>query len=1332
LAGFASGRAGILLGLAAFFGCVHRAPAADAPALAATAVITNFDEALRLPLAEAGRGRAVNALVTVAYCHPQWGMLFVEGEETGGYLSIKPETPELRPGDVVEVEGRTLASHGYPEVGVERLRPTGRRRSLTPRNSSLEDIASGRAAGQWVEIEGLVLAAYGKDGRTMLRLKAGATNLPVVVLRGSPDQARRWVGRQTKVAGVVSAQFDSRGRITETMILAQEEEQARPTNLADTGWLDLPITPVSRLRTPAPGQPSELVHLQGRLERLQADSVAWVGDGATSIRLQCLFKPDARIESEVEALGYLVRSSGQLFLRDAAVFPVTASAEPESETPSEVLASTNSLPLVESARAVRRLDREQAARGFPARLTGVATFSDPAWGLLFVQDETGAVFVKPLPGQKAPRSGQRVLVMGRTAPGAFAPMVGQASLSILGDGEMPAPARPELGDLLAGRFDCRWIEIGGVVQSFSEDGGRSTLSVRTAEGRLSAFLAPSIPPIEAARLVEARVTLRGAAGVGLDRGGLPSRVFVYVPDLSSVHVDEPPPADLFSSAPVRIGDLLRHRPEEDAARRVKVAGVVTSVFPDGMVTLQDESGGMMARPDTGLARPRLGNPVEVAGFPATRDFSVTLEDSRLRILGPGRELEATNTTPEAILRGARAWELVRIDARLMEDAFFRPGERLVLQSGAVVFEASLSPSLDIEDAEPLLAGSYLSVTGVCRPLGAPGSRPTSFNILLRRPKDVRVLAWPAWWNLRRLFIALAGVAGVSVIALAWGLLLAKKNRQLRESEERVRIILNNVHAGILVVDPATQEVLDANPEALALAKRDRGEVVGLGSYIIIPSAGQGVGPVAPPGRGEAFEDTLERSDGVMVPILRTLVRIELGGRAVLLESFVDITERKRAQTELERAKLAAEAASEAKSRFLAIMSHEIRTPLSGVAAVLHLLQSDDLTARQRRWIEMAENSAGTLRRVINDILDFSKIEAGKMDLRFAPASLPSVVNSTAALFAHKAAEKGLAWSVWVDPALPEMALLDCNRLSQVLGNLLGNAVKFTDSGSVSLRVERRASGSAEGAVFEARFEVADTGSGLRPEQLGILFKPFSQVGDRATHRQGGTGLGLVICKQLVELMRGKIGLRSEPGKGSVFWFELPFEIKLAAPQANDAGAAGSESIAGQGARSRSPSPEARRVLLADDNEINQELAREIVRMAGCECDCVANGLDAVRAVNQGRYDVVIMDCMMPDLDGYGATRAIRAEEARQAAAGGAPRRVPIIALTANAMEGDREICLAAGMDDYLPKPLNPGRLTQVLRHWLAVIRPDARPPEAAGESSGFGDTGPEGPGGRAG
>ena len=405
--------------------------------------------------------------------------------------------------------------------------------------------------------------------------------------------------------------------------------------------------------------------------------------------------------------------------------------------------------------------------------------------------------------------------------------------------------------------------------------------------------------------------------------------------------------------------------------------------------------------------------------------------------------------------------------------------------------------------------------------------------------------------------------------------------------------------------------------------------------------------------------------------------------------------------ELREAKGVAEAASGAKSRFLAMMSHEIRTPLNGVTGMLHLLLRDQPSPRQRRWIDMAQAAAETLLRVINDVLDFSKVEAGKLDLRPVSSDLRDTVRKAVGVFASKATEKGLAWEVRIDSRVPGRVLADADRVAQVLGNLVGNAVKFTDSGGVSLEVTLSAV--SEGGA-EVRFEVRDSGPGLSAEDQESLFQPFSQVDNSSTRRHGGTGLGLGICKQLVELMGGRLGVISEVGSGSTFWFEIPFPTVSIGAGVEPPKAEADMPWVVEGRDLARIRCEAGRVLVAEDNEINQELAQEMIRMCGCECRCVGTGQEAVASAADGGFGLVFMDCMMPGMDGYGATRAIRAAEDERRAGGEITFRIPIVAMTANAMEGDREACLAAGMDDYLSKPLDPDQVAAMLAKWLIPDR----------------------------
>ncbi|MDT7833965.1 PAS domain S-box protein [Aquabacterium sp. OR-4] len=413
--------------------------------------------------------------------------------------------------------------------------------------------------------------------------------------------------------------------------------------------------------------------------------------------------------------------------------------------------------------------------------------------------------------------------------------------------------------------------------------------------------------------------------------------------------------------------------------------------------------------------------------------------------------------------------------------------------------------------------------------------------------------------------------------------------------------------------------------------------------------------------------------------------------ALIGGDLLRIVRRRRIEIALEQAKQAADAANQAKGAFLANMSHEIRTPMNAIVGFAHLLRRDPLTPRQVDHLAKITDAGQHLLQVINDILDFSKIEAHKITLDDTDFVLRESVERVTAMLVDRARAKQVAISLEM-PGCPAVVRGDRLRLEQVLLNLVGNAVKFTQRGRVMLRI---AALSDDGQQLLLRFEVEDTGIGMREDQIPHLFEAFEQADASTTRRFGGTGLGLAISKRLTELMHGRIGVRSQPGRGSLFWFELPLQRGQALPVA-DAGAAAAARPA-----LLPPAPDdaallrSARVLLAEDNAINQEVASTLLGALGVTVDVAGNGEEAVRLVRElphGPYDLVLMDVQMPVMDGLRATGQIRAAEGAT--------RLPIVAMTANAFEEDRLQCLAAGMDDYLAKPVEPQQLRQCLLSWL--------------------------------
>ncbi|GEP07670.1 GAF domain-containing hybrid sensor histidine kinase/response regulator [Methylobacterium oxalidis] len=435
-------------------------------------------------------------------------------------------------------------------------------------------------------------------------------------------------------------------------------------------------------------------------------------------------------------------------------------------------------------------------------------------------------------------------------------------------------------------------------------------------------------------------------------------------------------------------------------------------------------------------------------------------------------------------------------------------------------------------------------------------------------------------------------------------------------------------------------------------------------------------------------------DFVSRPALTEAERENLARLAAIVMDELELRRELRARSETEAqlhaAYAAADAANAAKSDFLANMSHEIRTPLNGISGFTQLLLANpDLPAESRRHAQLIDSAASALLTVVNDILDFSKLAAGKLDLDLNPLPIEALIDNSLSIVRHSAEAKALDLQVRVDPRVPAAVFGDRARLQQILLNLLNNAIKFTHAGSVTLEVDVEAE---RGDNYELRFLVRDTGIGIGPEVQRKLFERFSQAEAATFRKYGGTGLGLAICKSLIELMGGEIGAEGILGEGSTFWFRLTLqraELAAAAGMLEDGGI--------------QPSGRPARVLLVEDLELNREIARRFLEMAGHHVDVASDGAEAIRAVQSAAYDVVLMDVQMPVLDGIAATEAIRRLN-------GPARDVPIIALTANVLSQEVHRCRQAGMNGHVGKPFRAAELVAAVERWSKNAAGEARSP----------------------
>jgi PAS domain S-box-containing protein len=657
---------------------------------------------------------------------------------------------------------------------------------------------------------------------------------------------------------------------------------------------------------------------------------------------------------------------------------------------------------------------------------------------------------------------------------------------------------------------------------------------------------------------------------------------------------------------------------------------------------------------------------------------------------------------------------------------------------------------------------------------------------------------------------------------------AERSAEFETSEHRYQAIVDQAPDGILVFDAQSSEILEHNPGFLRLIDGPVNEPVGIDDELMPGDEplGEVVESLVRDGMPRVIERGLRRRSGEVLEVACSLSLTRYAGRQAVCAVVRDVTDQKRLEVAMERARDAALESARLKAEFLANMSHEIRTPMNGVIGMTGLLLDTPLNEEQREFAETIRSSGESLLTIINDVLDFSKIEAGKLQFETLDFDLRHALEGAAELLIERAMAKNLELAVHVDDEVPTALRGDQGRLRQVLVNLIGNAIKFTETGEVIVRASLVERGLDDAVV---RIVVQDTGIGLPEHAQERLFQAFTQADGSTTRRYGGTGLGLAICRRLVELMGGKIGVTSKVGAGSTFWFTArfglqsnssneteslgglqgrrvlvvddnatnrrilqhqlsrwavdhssadgaesalrmlraaaesgrPFELvildrqmpevdglalaamiradaliqNVAAVMLTSLGRHDAVALAELGIdihltkpvkqaqlyecltqaldakvpsrRTPPPTPalaqqepSKARVLVAEDNVVNQKVIQLLLARLGYGVDLVANGMEAIDALSRIRYDVVLMDWQMPELDGFETTRRIRSHE-------GGAARIPIIAMTASALVGDREACLEAGMDDYLTKPIKTSELQEVMERWTATKRPTA-------------------------
>jgi PAS domain S-box-containing protein len=1235
-------------------------------------------------------GSEVRTAGVVTFADTQDGDLVLQDQSAA--MRVRLNVPGTLPqvGDRISLHAR-IENQYEALLGRDSLRlshieveTVGRSRLPTAESTEMGELFrnSDSLSARRIEIAGSVQVATRHGDRLELEIGQGGWAVPLMVLDAAKADERALLTSRVRARGVVSFVLNRR--------LSRLEPQlwvASPADLEVLGPSQIQVTDAASIRSlitdPRWLQTGNRVRVQGTVTQSQPEGRLIIENGGLVMPVE---SPQARnfvAGDSVVAIGWLARRPFTTILRRAEVVKAARPIPENSE------AFDSALPVMTSIAQVRELSNEGAGKAYPVHLIATLTAVHPRRSWYFAQSDGLGIYIDATDQDiSAWHPGQKVLVDGLTSSGAFAPIIYHPKLTLLGENALPPAIAvdPELAP--AGAYIGTWVEMEGVVHLNESTDDDLRYKLMTQLGAIPIMLIHHEAKLD--YLVNARVRVRGAFASSFTKDGvlLGYRLIVATPEyLSIVRAAPTNPAAIPQRA---IAQLMRYAPPRQTSL-VRIRGAVT-LRQGNELYVEDRTGGTRAQV-LGV-KADLGDLVELLGHPTPSENGPYLADAVVRNLKQKAQVTPAVLSPQAVLDGHAENRLVTIEARLMSQAPGLMQQKLMLQSGDTSFSAELDSSTQLP---ALRDGSVLRVTGVAIvqrervPYLQSQFVPVSFRIVLRSPKDVRVVSLAPWWNLRHAWPVLAVLSLSICLAMAWVMVLRRRvdaqTTALSAQQVFLRQVIDLCPNYIFVKDPQGRITL-ANRALAELYHHPDAEMIGKTDVEL------GVDP-------EVAETHLANDRDVLAGKVESTSREDLhlvcggqpvwfhtqkralldaqGRRTHVLGVSNDITMHKNAEHTLLQAREAAEAANRAKSEFLANMSHEIRTPLNGIIGMSDLCLDTVLSSEQREYLETVKISADGLLNIINDILDFSKIEAGKLDLDVTDINLHEMLDSTLKIVSFRALEKGLDLSCDVATGMPHWFRGDGTRLRQIVLNLVGNAIKFTETGRVSVSA---CLVSQQEKLCTLQVTVADTGIGIPADRQAAIFSPFEQADASTTRRYGGTGLGLTISRRLVEMMKGRMWLESAPNQGSRFHFTVSLEaIEKQHSQSV---------IHNAPEQSASISSESLNILVAEDNPVNQMLITRLLTKRGHQVTVAGDGNAAVAAFDRGRFDLVLMDVQMPELDGFQATAEIRRHQ------GNAAERVPIVALTAHAMSGDRERCLAAGMDGYLTKPISPPDLDEML------------------------------------